>query len=137
MQQKRTTKISLFDPDPVDHSVGAILETISAWLDDHFELLNTVAVDLGGAHGKFLGRQGLNCESVLRCAVIRHLHQRKRRKTHKTGSGNYAVAVIPVPPNPVRQIRKNGVTSSRIEQNRGQIVLPGSAPSANWSKAGG
>ncbi len=38
MRQKRTTQISLFDPDPVDHSVGAMLETISAGL-----------VDLGGA----------------------------------------------------------------------------------------
>ena len=70
-RQKRTTQISLFDPD----SVAATLETISAWLDNHPELLDAVAADLGAAHGKSRGRQGLSCESVLRCAVIRHLHQ--------------------------------------------------------------
>lgn len=61
MRQKRTTQISLFDPDPdpVDHSVGAMLETISACLDDHSELLDAVAaVDLGGAQGEVLGCQG-------------------------------------------------------------------------------
>ena len=75
MRQKRTTQISLFDPDPVDHSIGATLEAVSAWLDNHPELLDAVAADLGAMSGKSRGRQGLSCESVLRCAVIRHLHQ--------------------------------------------------------------
>ena len=42
MRKKLTTQISLFDPDPVHHSVGATLETISAWLDDHSELLDAI-----------------------------------------------------------------------------------------------
>ncbi len=75
MRQKRTTQTSLFDPDPVDHPVGAMLEAISAWLDDHPEWVDAVAADLGAARGKAVGRLGLSCETVLRCAVVRHLRQ--------------------------------------------------------------
>ena len=75
MRQKRTTQTSLFDPDPVDHPVGATLEAISAWLDNHPEWVDAVAADLGAARGKAVGRLGLSCETVLRCAVVRHLHR--------------------------------------------------------------
>ena len=75
MRQKRTTQTSLFDPDPVDHPVGATLEAISAWLDDHPEWFDAVAADLGTVRDKAVGRLGLSCETVLRCAVVRHLHQ--------------------------------------------------------------
>ena len=43
MRQKRTTQIGIFDPDPVDHFVGTMLEMTSAWRDDHSELLDAVA----------------------------------------------------------------------------------------------
>ena len=75
MRAKRTTQTSLFDPEPVDHPVAAALEAISAWLDAHPELLEAVAADLGAEDASSRGRRGLSCETVLRCAVLKHLRQ--------------------------------------------------------------
>ena len=75
MRTKRTTQTSLFDPEPVDHPVGAALEAMSAWLDAHPELLDMVAADLGAGDARCRGRRGLSCETVLRCAVLKHLRQ--------------------------------------------------------------
>ena len=72
MRQKRTAQQSLFDPEPVHHPVADALEAISAWLDAHPELLDAIAADLGTAAR---GRAGLSCETVLRCAVLKHLRQ--------------------------------------------------------------
>ena len=72
MRQKRTAQQSLFDPEPVHHPVADALEAISAWLDAHPELLDAIAADLGAAAR---GRAGLSCETVLRCAVLKHLRQ--------------------------------------------------------------
>ncbi|MYE10958.1 MAG: transposase [Gammaproteobacteria bacterium] len=72
MRQKRTAQQSLFDPEPVHHPVADALEAISAWLDAHPELLDAIAADLGTAA---CGRAGLSCETVLRCAVLKHLRQ--------------------------------------------------------------
>ena len=47
MRQKRTAQQSLFDPEPFHHPVADALEAISAWLDAHPELLDTIAADLG------------------------------------------------------------------------------------------
>ena len=47
MRQKRTAQRSLFDPEPFHHPVADALEAISAWLDAHPELLDTIADDLG------------------------------------------------------------------------------------------
>ena len=63
--------MSLYEPRPVDHPQGRELEFISDWLDAHPELLDEVAAGLG-AQGE-RGRCGLSCESILRCAVLRHL----------------------------------------------------------------
>ena len=72
MRQKRTAQQSLFDPEPVHHPVADALKAISAWLDAHPELLDTITADLGAAA---CGRTGLSCETVLRCAVLKHLRQ--------------------------------------------------------------
>ena len=72
MRQKRTAQQSLFDPEPVHHPVADALEAISVWLDDRPELLDAIAADLGTAAR---GRNGLSCETVLRCAVLKHLRQ--------------------------------------------------------------
>ena len=71
MRLKRTTQMSLYEPAPVDHPLGEELESISDWLDAHPALLDAVAVDLGAQAER--GRFGLSCESVLRCAVLKHL----------------------------------------------------------------
>ncbi len=71
MRLKRTTQTSLFEPDPVGHPLGAELESISNWLDAHPGLLGAGAADLGAQSAR--GRSGLSCETVLRCAVLKHL----------------------------------------------------------------
>lgn len=71
MRIKRTTQTSLLESDPVDHPLGEELESISNWLDEHPELLDAVAADLGAQDA--VGRTGLSCETVLRCAVLKHL----------------------------------------------------------------
>ncbi len=71
MRLKRTTQMSLYEPVPVDHPLGEELESISDWLGAHPVLLDAVAVELGAQAER--GRFGLSCESVLRCAVLKHL----------------------------------------------------------------
>ena len=55
MRLKRTTQMSLYAPESVDHPLGEELESISDWLD-------TVAADLGAQSER--GRCGLSCESI-------------------------------------------------------------------------
>ncbi len=71
MRLKRTTQMSLCGPEPVDHPLGEELESISGWLDAHPELLNEVAADLSARDAR--SRCGLSCESIMRCAVLKHL----------------------------------------------------------------
>ena len=80
MRQKRTAQQSLFDPEPVHHPVADALEAISAWLDAHPELLDAIAADLGTAA---CGRAGLNCETVLRCAILKHRKRWNRRPSRR------------------------------------------------------
>ena len=75
MRTKRTAQLSLFAPEPVDHPIADALEAISAWLDAHPGLLDAVADDLGATGASSRGREGLSCETVLRCAVLKHLRQ--------------------------------------------------------------
>ena len=63
----------------MDHPVADELERASAWLDAHPELLEEVAADLGARSGSGRGRRGLSCETVLRCALLKHL----RRETYR------------------------------------------------------
>ncbi len=79
MREKRNAQTSLFDPQSVDHPVADDLERASAWLDAHPELLDEVADDLGASSGSGRGRRGLSCETVLRCAVLKHLRQESYR----------------------------------------------------------
>jgi len=74
MRQRRITQLSLFHPCAVDHPVGDDLEGMSSWLDAHPDLLEEVASDLGGSP-EGIGRRGLSCETVLRCALLKHLRQ--------------------------------------------------------------
>lgn len=76
MRAGRTAQTSLFEPRAVDHPVADDLQRASDWLDAHPELLDLVAADVGGAT---TGRHGLTCETVLRCAVLKHLWQHSYR----------------------------------------------------------
>ncbi len=71
MRIKRTTQLSVFQSKPVDHPLGGELESISNWLDAHPALLDAVAADLGAQSNR--GHRGLSCDSILRCAVLKHL----------------------------------------------------------------
>ena len=56
---------------PVDHPLGGELEPISDWLDAHPEMLDAVAANLGAQNARSCC--GLSCQTVLRCAVLKHL----------------------------------------------------------------
>ena len=77
MRATRTTQTSLFDPTPVDHPVADDLERVSAWLDAHPELVAEVEADLGADAPR--GRHGLACETVMRCALLKHIRQETYR----------------------------------------------------------
>ena len=79
MRAKRTTQMSLFDPQSIEHPIADDLKTASAWLDAHPELLDAVIADLHGGTGSSRGRHGLTGETVLRCAVLLHLRQASYR----------------------------------------------------------
>ena len=75
MRAKHTAQNSLFDPQAIDHPIADDLEGASRWLDAHPELLDALAADLDGSSVSGMGRHGLTCETVLRCAVLVHLRQ--------------------------------------------------------------
>ena len=52
---------------------------MSAWLDAHPELAAEVEGDLGAKAGAARGRHGLSCETVLRCALLKHIRQESYR----------------------------------------------------------
>ena len=80
IRAKRTTQNSLFEPQSIDHPVADDLDSASAWLDTHPELLDAIGADLDGGAGSQRGRQELTCETVLRCAVLLHLRQTSYRE---------------------------------------------------------
>ena len=78
MRARRTAQTSLFEPRAVDHPVADDLKRASDWLDDHPELLELIEADVGGEAAT--GRHGLTCETILRCAVLKHLWQHSYRE---------------------------------------------------------
>ena len=71
MRSTRTVQPSVFQAPEVVHPVAEELERASTWLDEHPELLDTVSGSVGGSVA--CGRRGLTCETILRCAVLKHL----------------------------------------------------------------
>ena len=71
MRFNRTAQPSVFQPHEVVHPLGTQLERMSAWLDEHPELLDMVGASVAGSTS--CGRRGLTCETILRCAVLIHL----------------------------------------------------------------
>ena len=66
MRQERTIQASLFDLF-AGHEIGRELKAMSAWLDDHRELLGLVAADLRRHGVKETGRKG--CRRRRCCAA--------------------------------------------------------------------
>ena len=71
MRSTRTVQPSVFQAPEVVHPIAAELERASEWLDQHPELLDTISGCVAGSSS--CGRQGLTCETILRCAVVKHL----------------------------------------------------------------
>ena len=71
MRAIRTAQPSVFQPREVVHPVAEQLERASEWLDEHPELLDMIGACVAGC--AFCGRHGLTCETILRCAVLKHL----------------------------------------------------------------
>ena len=69
MRKVRTAQASIFEVF-AEHEIGRELQAMSAWLDEHPELLAWVAEDLGTAQVQAIGREGMTAESVLRCAGV-------------------------------------------------------------------
>lgn len=76
MREIRITQRSLFDPEYVDHVIGQELASISAWLDQHPEVLELVAADLiPEDQDRERGRSALPVEAVLRCGILKQYRQ--------------------------------------------------------------
>ena len=71
MRSTRTVQPSVFQAPEVVHPIAAELEPASVWLDQHPELLDTISGCVAGS--SICGRQRVTCETIVRCAVIKHL----------------------------------------------------------------
>ncbi|MCG8113285.1 MAG: ISNCY family transposase [Candidatus Thiodiazotropha taylori] len=74
MREKRTLQTSIFE-QYAEHEIGQELKMMSAWLDDHTELLDWVAADITPNAVAPTGREGLSIESALRCALLKQYRQ--------------------------------------------------------------
>ncbi len=74
MRRIRTAQASIFEVF-AEHEIGRELQAMSAWLDEHPELLEWVGKDLGVAAGDQTGREGMTAESVLRCGLLKQYRQ--------------------------------------------------------------
>ena len=70
MRKKSIAQRSIFDVF-AEHELGRELKLMSDWLDEHPEVLEGVAADLGRDRVKPTGRRGLSVETVLRCALLK------------------------------------------------------------------
>lgn len=76
MREIRITQRSIFDPEYVDHEIGQELASISAWLDQHPQMLELVAADLiPEDQDSERGREALPVEAVLRCGILKQYRQ--------------------------------------------------------------
>ena len=74
MRAIRTAQSSIFELFAA-HDIGRELQAMSAWLDDHRQVLDWVGTDLNRQGVKATGRAGLPVESVLRCALLKQHRQ--------------------------------------------------------------
>ncbi len=79
MRQKREKQRPLSPPWP-DHQLAHELKVISRILDDNPQTLELIVQDLSDRVDSSVGAPGLTAEQVLRCAVIKQLHQFSYRK---------------------------------------------------------
>ena len=79
MRKKREKQRPL-SPQWPDHQLAQELKLISRILDDNPQTLELIVQDLSDRVDSSVGAPGLTAEQVLRCAVIKQLHQFSYRK---------------------------------------------------------
>jgi IS5 family transposase len=117
MRQERTVQASIFDLF-AGHEIGRELKAMSAWLDDHRELLGLVAADLRRHGLKETGRCGLAAESVLRCAVLKQHRQLSYQELafHLEDSASFrAFARLPHAWSPKKSVLHKTISAIRAE----------------------
>ena len=91
---------------------------MSAWLDDHRELLRLVATDLRRHGVKETGREGLPAEAVLRCAVLKQHRQLSYQELafHLEDSASFrAFARLPWSRSPRKSVLHKTISAIRAE----------------------
>ena len=138
MRQERTIQASIFDLF-AGHEIGRELKAMSAWLDDHRELLRLVATDLRRHGVKETGREGLPAEAVLRCAVLKQHRQLSYQELafHLEDSASFrAFARLPWSWSPRKSVLHKTISAIRADSweqvNRALLT---SARELNWSAA--
>ena len=117
MRQERTVQASIFDRF-AGHEIGRELKAMSAWLDDHRELLSLVAEDLRRHGVKETGRQGLPAEAVLRCALLKQHRQLSYQELafHLEDSASFrAFARLPWSWSPRKSVLHQTISAIRAE----------------------
>jgi IS5 family transposase len=117
MRQERTVQASIFDLF-AGHEIGRELKAMSAWLDDHWELVGLVAADLRRHGLKETGRCGLPAESVLRCAVLKQHRQLSYQELafHLEDSASFrAFARLPHAWSPKKSVLHKTISAVRAE----------------------
>ena len=117
MRQERTVQASIFDLF-ADHEIGRELKTMSQWLDEHRELLGSVAEDLRRHGVKETGREGLPAESVLRCALLKQHRQLSYEELafHLEDSASFrAFARLPLAWTPKKSVLHKTISAIRAE----------------------
>ena len=78
--RKTREKQRPLSPQWPDHQLAQELKLISRILDDNPQTLELIVQDLSDRVDSGVGAPGLTAEQVLRCAVIKQLHQFSYRK---------------------------------------------------------
>ncbi|MBV8421108.1 MAG: transposase, partial [Hyphomicrobiales bacterium] len=117
MRQERTVQASIFDLF-AEHEIGRELKAMSQWLDEHRELLGSVADDLRRHGVKETGREGLPAESVLRCALLKQHRQLSYEELafHLEDSASFrAFARLPLAWTPKKSVLQKTISAIRAE----------------------
>jgi transposase, IS5 family len=117
MRQERTVQASIFDLFAT-HEIGCELKAMSQWLDEHRDLLGSIARDLGRDGVKATGRQGLPAEAVLRCALLKQYRQLSYQELafHLEDSASFrAFARLPCSWSPQKSVLQKTISAIRSE----------------------
>jgi transposase, IS5 family len=117
MRQERIIQASIFDIF-APHEIGRELRAMSQWLDEHRQLLSTVAADLRRKGLKPTGRHGLPAEAVLRCGLLKQYRQLSYEELafHLQDSASFrAFARLPVGWCPKKSVLQKTISAVRAE----------------------